>query len=257
MLAGKRCLVTGAGSGIGKAACERMAAAGAAVAALDIDGGAAAATAAAVGGLAVTADVGDSGSVAAAFDTAIAELGGIDALFNNAGVGALRSLHRYDDAEWERLIGVNLKGTFNGIRIAAPLMREAGGGVIVNMASLSGIRPTRGEAPYSAAKAGVIALTSSAALEYAPQVRVNCVSPGFVETPLTARALAAEGARERVEASIPLRRVGTPEDVADVVVFLCSDLARYVTGVNIVVDGGSMLPSAQSDLFLAKMLGDG
>jgi len=116
------------------------------------------------------------------------------------------------------------------------------------------MRPTRGEAPYGAAKAAVIALTSSAALEYAPTVRVNCVSPGLIETPLTAPLLADEAARRAFDASTPLGRVGTAQDVADVVAFLCSDRAAYVTGVNIPVDGGSLLPSAQVDASLRAIL---
>ena len=124
------------------------------------------------------------------------------------------------------------------------------------MASVSGLRPTRGEAPYSAAKAAVIALTKSAALEYGPDhIRVNCVSPGFIHTQLTGFAFDNPAWIEPLEARTPLGRAGTPEDVADVVVFLASDRARYVTGHNLVVDGGSLLPSAQVDHFLNDLLG--
>ena len=107
-------------------------------------------------------------------------------LVNNAGLGDLRPLHTVDDKLWHRLIDVNLTGTFNAMRAAVPLMLEADGGAIVNNASVSGLTPTRNEAAYSAAKAGVIALTKSGALEYGPTVRVNCVAPGHVRTPLTA-----------------------------------------------------------------------
>jgi NAD(P)-dependent dehydrogenase (short-subunit alcohol dehydrogenase family) len=116
------------------------------------------------------------------------------------------------------------------------------------------MRPTRGEAAYSAAKAAVIALTRSAALEYGPMVRVNCVSPGVIDTALTAPLLAGDENRGAIEAGTPLGRVGTATEVADVILFLCSDLAAYVTGVNIAVDGGSLLPSAQVDHALQGFL---
>jgi NAD(P)-dependent dehydrogenase (short-subunit alcohol dehydrogenase family) len=233
-----------------------MAEEGAAVAVLDVDGDAASAVADDTGGVAVVADVADSTALTAAVDAAAERLGGLTTLFNNAGVGNVTPFHRYEDDEWERLIGVNLRGVFAGIRAAVPHLRAAGGGAIVNMASVSGLRPTRGEAPYSAAKAGTIALTKSAALEYAPAIRVNAVSPGFIDTPLTVWPAQDEALRAEIETHTPLRRVGTAEEVADVVVFLCSDLARYVTGQNVVVDGGSMLPSAQADPFLRLLVPD-
>jgi NAD(P)-dependent dehydrogenase (short-subunit alcohol dehydrogenase family) len=109
---------------------------------------------------------------------------------------------------------------------------------VVNVSSLSGLRPTRGEAPYSAAKAGVVALTMSAALEYGPGIRVNCVSPGFVRTPLTEVAAADDATRAELEAATPLGRLGTAEEVAATIAFLCSEGAAYITGQNIKVDGG-------------------
>jgi NAD(P)-dependent dehydrogenase (short-subunit alcohol dehydrogenase family) len=164
----------------------------------------------------------------------------------------VKALHRYSDDEWDRLLAVNLTGVFHGIRAAVGLLRSAGGGSIVNVASLSGLRPTRGEGPYSAAKAGVIALTATAALEYGPAIRVNCVSPGVIDTPLTRPLLHDDEVRGRIERRIPLGRAGTAVEVANVVAFLASDLAAYVTGTNIVVDGGSILPSAQTDALLAR-----
>ena len=246
--------MTGGGSGIGLATCRRLAEEGADVAVLDLDGDAAGEAAASCGGMALVADVADAAALSAGFAHAATRFGGLDLVFNNAGIGAVKSLHRYTDEEWDALIDVNLRGTFNGIRAAVPHLRAAGSGTIVNMAGLSGMRPTRGEGPYSAAKAGVIALTKTAALEYGPTLRVNCVSPGYIETPLTARALRDPAARERLESGIPLRRVGRGDEVADVVVWLSSDRSSYVTGANVTVDGGSLLPSAQSDRFLADLL---
>ena len=183
-----------------------------------------------------------------------AELGGLTILVNNAGVGAVKPLHRYSDREYDRIVDVSMRGTFNGIRAAAPMMLEAGRGSIVNVSSISGMRPTRGEAPYAASKAAVIALTQSAALEYGPILRVNCVSPGLIETPLTAPLMGDEKTRASFDRKTPLGRVGTAEDVASVIAFLCSDMAAYVTGINLPVDGGSLLPSSQVEGVLTAIL---
>ncbi len=251
LLDGQHALITGGASGIGAATARRMHAEGAQIAILDIDGPGAAAVAAEVDGVAITADVSDAQACTEAFGAATDALGGLTIVFNNAGIGAARPLHEYSDRAWAKLVGVNLAGTFHGIRAAVPLLRESGG-CIVNHASVSGIRPTRFEGPYSAAKAGVISLTMDAALEYAPSIRVNCVSPGLIETPLTAGVLGDAAVRTAVEAATPMARVGTPEDVANVVVFLASPMAAYVTGQNIVVDGGSCLPNAQADAILRQ-----
>ena len=251
LLDGQYALITGGASGIGAATARRMHAEGAQIAVLDIDGEGAQRVAAEVDGVALTADVSDALACAAAFAAATDALGGLTIVFNNAGMGAARPLHEYSDRAWARLVGVNLAGTFHGIRAAVPLLRESGG-CIVNHASVSGIRPTRFEGPYSAAKAGVISLTMDAALEYAPSIRVNCVSPGLIETPLTAGVLGDAAVRTAVEAATPMARVGTPEDVANVVVFLASPMAAYITGHNIVVDGGSCLPNSQADAILRQ-----
>ncbi len=247
MLDGEHAIVTGGASGIGRATARRMVEEGATVAVIDVD--AAEELTAEQGILSFVADVRDPEACTRAITDAADALGGLTVLFNNAGVGAAMPLHKYSDAEWSRLLDVNLAGTFHGIRAAVPLMREQGGS-IVNHASVSGVRPTRFEGPYSAAKAGVISLTMDAALEYAPKIRVNCVSPGLVETKLTAVVLGDPGLRAKIEEATPLGRIGTPDDVANLVVFLASPLASYITGQSVVIDGGSVLPNPQADAIL-------
>jgi NAD(P)-dependent dehydrogenase (short-subunit alcohol dehydrogenase family) len=254
LLDGARAVVTGAGSGIGRATCVQFAAEGAQVVALDIDSDSARAVARETGGEPAVVDVTDRKALDTAIQRAADVLGGLTILVNNAGVGAMNPLHRYKDTEYDAVVDASLRGTFNGIGSVAPLMVAGGGGSIVNVASVSGMRPTRGEAPYSAAKAGVIALTQSGALEYAPTVRVNCVSPGLIETPLTAALMHNEESRRVFDRNTPLGRIGTATDVATVIVFLCSDLAAYVTGVNLPVEGGSLLASAQMDSTLSAIL---
>jgi NAD(P)-dependent dehydrogenase (short-subunit alcohol dehydrogenase family) len=184
--------------------------------------------------------------------------GGLSILVNNAGFGTAKPLDRYGDDEWARLVGVNLTGVWHGIRAALPLLRAAGAGgapaSVVNIAGTAASRPTRGEGPYAAAKAGVVALTRTAALEYAPEVRVNCVSPGYIATRLTRAVVEDEALRRRVEARIPLGRIGGADEVAGVVAFLCSTDASYLTGQDLIVDGGSVLPSHQSDELLKAVL---
>ncbi|MFM7061297.1 MAG: SDR family NAD(P)-dependent oxidoreductase [Actinomycetes bacterium] len=254
LLEGQLAIVTGGAAGIGRATAERFAAEGARVAVLDIDADGAAAVATAFDGVAVVADVSDADACTAGIAEAVAALGGLSILVNNAGIGAAMPLHLYSDGDWRRIVGVNLDGTFFGIRAAVPHLKESRG-CIVNVASLTGVRPTRFESPYSAAKAGVISLTMAAALEYAPEIRVNCVSPGFIDTNLTAIVLADDERRAVVEESTPLERVGTAEDVANVITFLASPQAAYVTGQNIVVDGGSALPNTQADAILQSFVG--
>jgi NAD(P)-dependent dehydrogenase (short-subunit alcohol dehydrogenase family) len=262
LLEGHRAIITGGGSGIGAAAARRFHAEGATVAVLDRDAASAAAVAAEVEGIAITVDVADTDATAAAVQAAAEQLGGLDDLFANAGVGNLKRLDAYREREWDLLVDVNLKGTFNCLRAAVPLLLagyEADGRPrsVVTMASVSGVRPTRGEAPYSAAKAGIIALTRSTALEYGPGLRANCISPGFIHTPLTDFAAEHEVYRPAIDAGTPLGRAGRADEVADVAVFLCSTLASYVSGHNLVVDGGSLLPSSQSDPMLSDLLGGG
>jgi NAD(P)-dependent dehydrogenase (short-subunit alcohol dehydrogenase family) len=236
---------------------DRLAADGARVAVVDVD---LAAGGPPSGHLEMAADVADPVALAAAVDAAADALGGLSILVNNAGFGTAKAIDRYDDAEWARLVGVNLTGVWHGIRAATPHLRTAAAALgdaaasIVNIAGTAASRPTRGEGPYAAAKAGVVALTRTAALELAPQVRVNAVSPGYIATRMTRAVVDDERLRARVVGRIPLARIGRVEDVAGVVAFLCSADAAYVTGQDLIVDGGSVLPSHQSDELLKALL---
>jgi NAD(P)-dependent dehydrogenase (short-subunit alcohol dehydrogenase family) len=249
LLNGHRAVVTGGGSGIGAETCRRMAAEGAQVAVFDVNGDTAEAVAKEIDGLSYTVDVTHYDAVAAAMTDASERMRGLTLLYNNAGGSTLSPIHDFDVAEWRRIIELNLTGVFHGFKAGAPLILASGGGSIVSTASISGTRPAAGEAPYSAAKAAVVALTASAALEYAPSIRVNAVSPGMIRTPLTELLLDDRGIglESREQAKTPLDRIGTPGDIADVVVFLCSHLARFVTGQNIVADGGMTLHGSGVD----------
>ncbi len=201
-----------------------------------------------VGGIAFGTDVGDPDALRDAVDAAARELGGLSIMYNNAGTSAFGKLHELDVADWDRVLRVNLTGVWAGIRAAVPHLLAGGGGSIVSTASISGTRPAAGESPYAASKAGVAALTASAALEYAPSIRINAVSPGMIKTAMTAQMFEfMPNQVERFEKGTPVARIGEPEDIADVVVFLCSDLARFVYGQNIVVDGGLTLHGSGVD----------
>ena len=198
-------------------------------------------------------DVRDGAALSAAVDEFVRAAGRLDVMVNNAGTGDLRPLHTVDDKLWHRLIDVNLTGTFNGMRAAIPHLLATGGGTIVNNASLSGAMPTRNEAAYSAAKAGVIALTKSGALEYGPSVRVNCVAPGHVRTPLTAVWEQFPDAFDPIADALPLGRIGEADEIAEVILFLASARSSYITGQTIVIDGGASLPQGGTDAALAAL----
>lgn len=240
-------IVTGAARGIGLAIARRLHRAGAKVALLDRAESDVQKSAASLGGIAIEVDIRDSASVDAAITQAHDRLGGLSILVNNAGMGILKPLHTYSDKEWDNILAVNLDGTFYAMRSAIPIMLEASGGVVVNNASVSASSPTRGELPYSAAKAGVIALTQGAAQEYGPAIRVNAVSPGVVRSPMTELLYQNPEVLEPVEQAIPLQRTGEVEEIADVVHFLCSDASRFMTGQNLIIDGGMGLPQAGID----------
>ena len=246
-LDGHKAIVTGGASGIGAAICQRFAAEGAVVAVLDrrVDG---------TPGPAFECDVSSSSAVDSAVTAAVDALGGVTDLVNNAGMGMNKPLHLYTDAEWAKVVAVNLTGAFNCMRAVIPRMLDSGGGSIVNNSSLNALRPLSGEAPYSAAKAGLVNLTMTAALEYAPTIRVNCVSPGLIATPLTALVTSNAAWLAAAEKGTPLQRVGSADDVAAVITFLCSDAAGYLTGQNIVIDGGASLPNAQAESLIATIM---
>jgi NAD(P)-dependent dehydrogenase (short-subunit alcohol dehydrogenase family) len=254
LVGGKRAIVTGGASGIGLATAKKLIEEGARVVLFDIDAEKAEASANEIGARAWAVDVRDLTAMKKAALEAAEWLRGLDTLVNNAGIGNFAPLESHDAETWAKLIAVNLTGTYHGILAAAPLIRKAGGGAIVNNSSGSGVRPTRGELPYSAAKAGVIALTQGAAQEYGPEIRVNCVSPGLIRTPMSEPLFHLPGILDPVIASTPLGRTGTAEEVAELIVFLCSDRSAFVTGQNWVVDGGMGLAQAGMDESLRKLL---
>ena len=253
LLANKIAIVTGGASGIGRAVVRRFAEEGAKIAIFDVKAEAEEA-AREVSGRAFLVDVSDAAAVERTVNEAADALGGLDVLVNNAGSSHVRPLHATRDEDWRRMIDVNLSGVFHATRSAVTRMLAGNGGVIVNNASGSGPRPTRGEGAYAAAKAGVIALTQSAALEYGPKIRVNCVSPGLIRTPMSEPLFSSPEILAPVVRATPLGRTGTSEEVADVILFLASDLSRYVTGQNLLVDGGVTLPQAGIDDMLRALL---
>ncbi len=247
-LQGKRAVVTGAGSGIGRASAKRFAAEGAALLIVDKTAAAVEETAAqirAVGGkvIAVAADAGAESEVRAFIDKAVRDLGGLDIVYANAGVsGGLVPLFEQTVEMWQEILRVNLIGPFLAIRHAAPHMIKQGKGAIVCTASVAGLRANAGGHPYSASKAGVISLVQTAANSLTGTgVRVNAICPGLIETGMTRPIF--ERARERgSEGKIgqlnPLQRHGEPEEIAAMALFLASDDASYVNGQAFAVDGG-------------------
>ncbi|MCM2387562.1 SDR family NAD(P)-dependent oxidoreductase [Streptomyces albipurpureus] len=240
---GRTAFVTGGASGIGLAVCALLAARGAAVAVADVDAVAAknvAGQLTANGGTAIglAVDVADPESVREAVEATVERLGGLHLAVNNAGIsGAVAPLADYPLADWRRVMAVNLDGVFHSLRCELPVMSAAGGGAVVNVASVMGTVATSGGSAYVAAKHGVIGLTKTAALEYASQgIRVNAVGPGFIETPLLQR-VNAEG-RAALAALHPEGRMGTSEEVAEIICFLLSDRASFVQGSYHLVDGG-------------------
>jgi meso-butanediol dehydrogenase/(S,S)-butanediol dehydrogenase/diacetyl reductase len=248
---GKVCLVTGAGSGIGRATAIAFALRGANVVVADVNGSSAeeaAAEIAASGGIAtvMVADMARPGDVDTMIARTARDHGRLDVLHNNAfGVPIelrdrrLARVADTDQAVWDYTIQVGLTAVMQATKAALPIMRRQGGGVIVNTASISGLFADYGITAYNAMKAGVINLTRCTAIEYARYgIRCNCICPGAIDTPLLQRSLSIPGFAEGLNAAIPMGRLGRPEEMANVVLFLASDLASYVTGAAFVADGG-------------------
>jgi NAD(P)-dependent dehydrogenase (short-subunit alcohol dehydrogenase family) len=238
----KVALVTGAARGIGLAAAKKFLAEGWHVTLLDIEGELLERTfktlAAPDTALAIHCDVSDAAAVAAAVAKAGRHFGRLDALVNNAGIAIFKPLMETTQADWERVLAVNLTGPFLCTQAAAPLMRETGGGAIVNITSISGLRASTLRTAYGTSKAGLAHLTKQFAVELAALgIRVNAVAPGPVDTAM-AKAVHTPAIRADYHDTIPLNRYGLEEELAEAIFFLCSDRASYITGQVLAVDGG-------------------
>ena len=249
-LAKKVAVITGAASGIGRATGLLFADEGAAVAVVDLDEAGARAVAQAIrdeGGqaMAIGADVSQAGDCQRAVQTVVETWGGLDILFNNAGIIRRADAVSTTEEEWDRVMAVNVKSVFLMSKYAVPVMVQSGGGSIVNTASGWGLVGGRNALAYCASKAAVVNMTRAMALDHGPQqIRVNCICPGDTDT-----GMLREEARQLAEPEVtflagaadrPLGRVGTPQEVADAVLYLASDAASFVTGAALVVDGGGL-----------------
>ena len=246
---GKVALVTGAGSGIGRATSLLFAREGAKVMAVDLNEAPVAETVGLIAGMGgegsgVTADVSKAEDVQRMVSETVSRFGRIDAAFNNAGIhtGVRIPFHEYPEDEWDRVIGVNLKGVWLCIKYEAPAMLEQGGGAIVNTSSVAGLVAGQGTSAYTASKHGVAGLTKSAAMDYARQgIRVNAVAPGEITTPMMDLIISSNNfSKAQKDEEQPIGRMGKPEEIAEVVVWLCTDAASYITGHVLPIDGGYM-----------------
>jgi NAD(P)-dependent dehydrogenase (short-subunit alcohol dehydrogenase family) len=237
--------VTGAASGIGAACALRFAQEGAKVAGFDVqelEGGDWAAAAAAAESHFALVDVRDDNAVSEAVAAVEAKFGRIDILANCAGVAGGGPVHVLPTEEWDRIVDVNLKGTYLVSRFVIPGMLERGVGSVINIASIEGIEGFEGGSAYNASKGGVVILTKNMAIDYGRRgIRVNAICPGFIETPMFDAVLGMEGiagVRDRIEDAAQLGRFGKPVEIANAALFLASDEASYVSGHSLVVDGG-------------------
>ncbi len=245
-LEGKVALVTGSARGIGRAICETLCDMGTEIIVADVNLEQAQETAGQLGdmfhkeALSIDVDVSKIESVQAMVKKILDKFGKIDILVNNAGITRDGLLMRMKDDDWQKVIDINLTGSFNCTREVVKVMLKQRSGRIVNIASIIGIVGNVGQANYAASKAGIIGLTKSVAKEIASRgITVNAIAPGFIETDMT-KVLAPE-IREKLLSNIPLGRLGSPQDVANVVAFLVSDAASYITGQVMVVDGGMVM----------------
>jgi len=245
VLKGKVALVTGAGQGIGKAISLMFAKEGAAVAVADIkeeNAREAVKEIESLGGraIALKVDVSSSSDAEKMVEDAVTGLGGLHILVNNAGITRDKLLLRMSEEDWDVVLKVNLKGAFNATKAAVRVMSKNRYGRIVNIASIVGLTGNPGQANYSASKAGLIAFTKTVAREFAGRgITCNAVAPGFIDTPMT--QVLPDNAKEALIARIPLERLGTPEDVAEGVIFLASDRATYITGHVLNINGGMFM----------------
>jgi NAD(P)-dependent dehydrogenase (short-subunit alcohol dehydrogenase family) len=244
-LGGRRAIVTGAGAGIGRAIALRLSAEGARVIVADLDLQAAEAVAREVGSdaLAHEVDVSDEDSVAAMIARARGEWGGLDVLVNNAGIGVAATTPDTDTGDWRRVLDVCLTGTFFTMKHAIPVLREGGGGAIINMSSVAALVGVADRAAYCAAKGGILALTRAAAIDHVEEgIRINCIAPGTVDTPWVQRITSGyddpDAARQAMEERQPHGRLVSPEEIAAMAAYLASDEAASVIGAAMVVDGG-------------------
>jgi 3-oxoacyl-[acyl-carrier protein] reductase len=250
-LAGKIAVITGAGSGFGKGTAEVFAREGATVVVVDVNEATAWETVdgiRAAGGQAWAraCDVSRADQVQRVIEETQRECRCIDILFNNAGMPMpYTPLEDVDEASWDRLMAINVKGVFLGCRAVIPSMKQQGGGVILNMASTAAVRPRPGLTAYNATKGAVLVLTRSLALELAPyKIRVNAINPVAGDTPMLAGFIGSQdpatvaAGKKRFQESVPLGRLATPDDIAYAALFLCSDEASLITGVGLDVDGG-------------------
>ncbi len=237
-------LVTGAARGIGLATARRFLAEGWRVALLDIDGETLARTHRALPAdatMAIRCDVADVAGVAAALARIAREFGRLDALVNNAGIAIFKPILEVSYEDWSRVLAVNLTGPFLCAQAAAPLMRDSGGGAIVNITSISGLRASTLRTAYGTSKAALAHLTQQQAVELAALgIRVNAVAPGPVDTAM-AKAVHTPDIRAAYHDAIPLNRYGLEEELAEAIFFLCGERASYITGQTLAVDGGMVM----------------